>query len=348
MKRSWLRFAAIALSLATVGCGGGGGLGGGGQGGTGTTGGTTTIGATTTIGTGGATASDTGGTTAIGTGGATAIGTGGATVIDTGGTTAIGTGGATASDTGGTTAIGTGGATAIGTGGATAIGTGGATAVAGCDKDLSGTWDLFASSTGTGILRGTLVVAKDGFSFTAGGTQLLYTGTGTKSATWKYDGYYGPTTRLISVQNTPATVDSGSFPLALGGQWILTSASETCSLNVAPGQVTGKCTGRASDYNVGGDDWPWELLASPENRVTYTIARSAAAASQFGEFGGTWAAKSDTGSGQGCTFKLEDNTATSSCRASNSFNGNLRLTIGADCVASGVTPSGAEVSARRR
>ena len=308
------------ISLVAMGCSSKGGLPDGGQGGTSTTGGTTITG--------------NGGTT--GTGGTVVIATGG--TIASGGTVVIAVGGAIAS----------GGTAVIATGGTTASGSGGATASAGCDKDLSGTWDLFASSTGTGIIRGTLLVSKDGFSFTSGSAQLDFSGTGTKSATWKYSGYYGPTTRLISVQNTPATVDSGSFPLALGGQWILTSNSETCTLNVTPGSVTGKCTGRANDYNVGGDDWPWELMDSPQNRVNYTISQSATAASQFGEFGGTWSAHSDTGSGQGCTFRLENNTATSSCRASNSFNGSLRLAIGADCVASGVTPGGAEVSARRR
>jgi hypothetical protein len=292
------------------------------------------------------------GVPAGGQGGASGIGgttaTGGTTVTATGGTTVTATGGTTVTATGGTTVTATGGTTTSGTGGTSANGTGGASATAGCDKDLSGTWDLFASSTGTGIVRGTLVVSKDGFSFTAGSTQLTYTGAGTQSATWKYSGYYGPTTRLISVQNTAAAVDSGSLPLALGGQWTLASNSETCVLNVTPSQVTGKCTGRAGDYNVGGDDWPFELMDSPENRVSYTTSRSATATSQFGELGGTWSAHSDTGSGQGCTFKLENNTATSTCRASNSFNGNLHLTIGADCVASGVTPSGAEVSARRR
>jgi hypothetical protein len=219
----------------------------------------------------------------------------------------------------------------------------------GCDKDLSGTWDFFASATGTGVLRGTLVISKEGFSFTNSSAQLVYSGQGSKSATWKHDGWDGWTTRLISVQSTPAAVDFGSFPLALGGQWILTSNSETCTLNIVAGKVTGKCTGRAEDYNVGSeDDWPFEVMDSPQNRVTYTISRTATALSQFGEFGGTWSARSDLNSGQGCTFKLENNTATSDCHSSNSFNGSLRLTIGADCVASGVTPSGAEVSARRR
>ncbi len=218
----------------------------------------------------------------------------------------------------------------------------------GCDKDLSGTWDLFASSNGTGVLRGTLVISKDGFSFTSHSAELVYSAK--KSATWKYSGgYYSRnSTRLISVGNSPANVDSGSIPLALGGQWVIASNSETCTLNITPGKVTGRCSGRAEDYKVGGDDWPWKLMDSPENGVNYTIERTAKAASQFGDFGGSWSAHSDTGSGQGCTFTLENNNASSICRASNSFDGNLRLTVGADCVASGVTPSGAEVSARRR
>lgn len=236
-----------------------------------------------------------------------------------------------------------------GTGGSGLMGGGGnGPGALGCDKDLSGTWDLFASSNGTGVLRGTLVISKDGFSFTSHGAELVYSAK--KSATWKYNGgyYSGSSTRLISVENTPASVDSGSIPLALGGQWVIASNSETCTLNITSGKVTGKCTGRAEDYNVGGDDWPWQLMDSPENRVNYTIERTANAASQFGDFGGSWSAHSDTGSGQGCTFMLENNTASSICQANNSFDGNLRLTVGADCVASGVTPSGAEVSARRR
>lgn len=277
----------------------------------------------------------TGGSSVGGAGGA--IGTEGTTFLRSGGT--LGAGGIPGS--GGT--LGAGGIS--GSGGT--LGAGGTAQALGCDKDLSGTWDLFASSTGTGIIRATLVISRDGFSFVGRSAELDYTATGTKSATWKHSGWDGQTTRLISVQNTPSTVSSGSIPLALGGQWTLTSSTETCVLNVAAGQVTGKCTGRAGDYNVGAADWPYELLDSPENLVTYSMSRSATAASQFGDFGGTWSAHSDTGSGQSCVFQLQNNTATSTCRTNTDFNGNLHLTVGADCVASGVTPSGAEVSARR-
>jgi hypothetical protein len=302
----------------------------------------------------------------VGTGGVT--GTGGAVDAPLGTDVASGTGGgtggaSTTSGAGGTSANGgSGGTSAAGgsgglplkldaaSGGAAGAGLDAGTAgSSGCDKDLSGTWDLFGSSLGTGIVRGTLVVSKDGFSLSTSRAQLTYNAQNPMSATWKYDGYSGPTTRVISVQNTPAAANTGSFPVVIGGHWVLQSNRETCTLDVAADKVTGNCTVQgASDHTVGGADWPWELMDSPENRLHYTIARSDALASQFGDFGGDWTARSDSGSNQGCTIKLEGNTASTSCRASNSFNGNLQLTIGADCVASGVTPGGLEVSARRR
>jgi hypothetical protein len=285
--------------------------------------------------------------------GISTVGTGGV-VSGTGGAIVTGVGGALVA-TGGATAIALGGsggqidAAAGGAGAAIDGGTAGEAGNVGCDQDLSGTWDLFATSLGTGIVRGVLTVKKEGFSLSTSSALLTFDAE-SPSATWKYTiPWSGQTsTRAISVQSTPAAANTGSFPIALGGHWVLQSASETCTLDVAADKVTGKCTGRAGDHNVGGEDWPWELMDPPENRLTYTIARSQAAVSQFGDFGGSWTARSDSGSGQGCDIKLEGNTATTSCRASNSFNGTLHLTIGADCVASGMTPSGLEVSARRR
>jgi len=169
------------------------------------------------------------------------------------------------------------------------------------------------------------------------------TATGTLSAAYKTSSG----TRVLTVQNTPASVNSGSFPLALGGHWTLASNHETCTLDVAAGTVKGKCNGRPNEYNVAADDWPY-VIPSPENGLNYVFTRTSALASQFGDFGGQWTAKSDTGSGQGCAFKVEGNTFTSTCMASNDFNGTLHLTIGSDCVASGTTPSGLEVSGRRR
>ena len=281
----------------------------------------------------------------VGTGGV-APGTGGAVVPGVGGALPpVGTGGVPV--LGGTR--GQIDAAAGGAGAAIDGGAAGAAGTVGCDQDLTGTWDLFATSVGTGIVSGTLTVKKEGFSLATSRATLAFDAEA-PSATWKYMSRWSgrTTTRAISVQSTPAPAATGSFPIAIGGHWVLQSASETCTLDVAADKVTGKCTGRPGDHNVGGSDWPEELMPSPENGLNYTIARSDVLASQFGDFGGNWTAHSDSGSGQGCSISLEGNTASTSCRASNSFNGTLHLTIGADCVASGVTPSGLEVSARKR
>ena len=358
MQRTSSVFTLISItSITLLACGGGGGMsngsggtaggernGSGGVTGDGGSGSGTTTTTTVDPSVGGAV-----GTIPTGVGGA-GIPTGvGGTSIPTGvGGASIPTGAGGAS-----IPTGAGGATIpTGAGGISTAGVGGTigtTVPVGCDQDLSGTWDLFASSVGSGIVQGTLVVSKDGFSLTTTASQLAYNGQGTKTATWKHtDYYYGTTTRLITVQNTPAAANAGSVLIALGGHWVLQSGSETCTLDVATDKITSSCSGRPTDHNVGGSDWPW-ILPSPENGLHYTIARGSAQVSQFGDFGGSWTARSDSpGSTQGCSINLAGNGATTSCRANNSFNGAMHLTVGADCVGSGVTPTGQEVSARRR
>ena len=191
------------------------------------------------VGSGGASAllEDSGAGGSLGTGGG--IGSGGAADAPISAGTGGGTGGApVVTGTGGTPVVtGTGGASAKldagsgdDSGNGPDSGTGGSP---GCDQDLSGTWDLFASSLGTGIVRGTLIVSKDGFSLTANDCQLTYNAKGSKSVTWKYTSYSGTTTRLITVQNTPAAANTGSVPLAVGGHWVLQSNTETCTVDVA-------------------------------------------------------------------------------------------------------------------
>lgn len=233
-----------------------------------------------------------------------------------------------------------------GSGGGVA-GIGGAAGAAGagsCATDLTGTWDLYATSLASGAADGVLIISASGFDVATSGGHLVYNAQGTKSATWTTTN--GP--RAITVQNTPATVNGGSIPVAVGGTWTLASGFETCVLNLASDRATGSCSARPGEQTVGGTDWPYATVPSPENGLNYVIARASTAASQFGDFGGVWMAGSDSGSGQGCTITLKGNTITTDCHATNQFNGIMRLTIGADCTASGTTPSGLEVSARRR
>ena len=223
-------------------------------------------------------------------------------------------------------------------------GLGGAGGAGSCDNDLTGTWDLYASSLTSGSVNGVLVVSSAGFDVTTSGGHLVYTAQGSKSATWTTSAG----TRPIAVQNNPVDVYGGSIPLAFGGHWMLTSGGETCTLDVASGSVAGTCQGPAGHRTVAGVDWPYATVPTPENGLHYLVSRTSTLASQFGDYGGVWTAGSDTGSGQGCSITLQGNTITTNCHASNDFNGVMHLTIGSDCVASGTTPSGLEVSARRR
>jgi hypothetical protein len=350
-KRSWVL---AVVAITSVACGSGSSSNGAGGTTTATPGTGGTAGGATELGGGGAGGSNTLPDAAI-------VGTGGNTVSPAEAGVAFGTGGIAAgtggiSGGGGSGTAGTSsGGSAIDAGAGTPVtpdagpsSNGGAGGSTRCDKDLSGTWDLFATSVGSGIVKGTLVISADGFSLTSNGAELTYK-TNAPTATWKYDSYYsGPSTRVISVQRTPAPANTGSVPIAIAGQWILQSNTETCVLDVGPDTLSGKCTGPLDDEDVPASDWPSTVLPSPRNRVTYSASRTGALASQFGDFGGTWAAQSSSGSGESCNVRLEGSGVSTSCHASNMFNGAMHLTVGADCVASGVTPSGMEVSARRR
>ena len=213
----------------------------------------------------------------------------------------------------------------------------------GCDKDLTGTWDLFTTSVGTGPADGTMILGASGFTVTTNGGQLTYGATGAKSATYATAG----SRRAIGVQSTPASLNSGSIPVALGGQWLLSATYESCALDVAAGAVSGKCNGRPREFSVGGDDWPY-TIPNLQNGITYSITRTTTATSQFGDLGGTWRATSSTGSGQYCNVTIAGNTMTADCQTHTEFSGITELTIGSDCVASGTTPSGLELSARKR
>jgi hypothetical protein len=241
-------------------------------------------------------------------------------------------------------AVGSGGSTGHGSGG---TGSGGSTGTAGgasgCDKDLTGTWDLLATSIGGGPASGTMILGVDGFTVTTDGGQLTYYATGTKSAKWATTG----SGRAIGVQNTPASLSSGSIPVALGGHWVLSTTFETCTLDVAASSIKGTCNGRPGDFSVAGDDWPY-TIPNLENGITYSVTRTGTATSQFGDLGGAWTANSSTDSGQHCTITLAGNTMTANCQTHTEFSGITHLTIGSDCVASGTTPGGLELSARKR
>lgn len=290
-------------------------------------------------GSGGASGGSGGGAAAMGgVGGTASGGAGGAS--STGGV--LGNGGAGKGGVGGSGAGGT-----SGQGGAAAGGSAGAMAASGCAQDLTGTWDLLAESGVRGPRSGVLVISSTTLSLQVG-AKLLYSAQPAPRATWQ--SFDSNKIRTITISNTPVVVDSGSVPLALGGSWMFAVGDEQCTATVAAGLLTGRCDG-SGDY-AGGADWP-EDVATLNNGRIYTATRTSAAASQFGEFGGTWQTTASSGSGGSCTITLAGNQVTTQCSDIHPFNGTMHLTIGSDCVASGMTGNvssgfGYAISGQRR
>jgi hypothetical protein len=246
-----------------------------------------------------------------------------------GGSDSLGKGG---SGGGGSGGGGSGGSSASGGAGGVS-GTGGSSTLA-CDQDLSGTWDLLAERNAGQPLTGVLVVSAGGLSLQLGPT-LIYVAQPIKQATWQ--AHAGGTIHTITVGNTPAPLNSGSIPLALGGTWTFSTGGEQCTASAAPASVSGGCQG--AGYFSGGADWP-SALPNPVNGATYTATRLTSMASQFGDLGGQWQTSSRGGAGGSCTVTLAANTITTTCSGVVHFNGTMQLTIASDCTASGETGNG--------
>ncbi len=221
-----------------------------------------------------------------------------------------------------------------GTGGA-----GGTTGAGGCASNLSGTWDVMATRPGSGTFAWVLTINSATFSMSASGSTLLYTtGAGTQ-LTWTRPNNVVP----IAVTHSPAALNSGSIPLALGGNWSFAANAETCTVNVAAATATGSCPGPGT-YVGNAGNWPYPL-PSPRHDRTYSATRVSQLPSQLGDFGGQW--QLSNGAGANCTATLEGNRITATCTNAHPLTGSLQLTMGNDCVASG-TSGRYELSAQRR
>jgi hypothetical protein len=263
-----------------------------------------------------------------------------------------GAGGITATGgAGGITATGGAGGSAATGGAGGHLGTAGAggTAVAtGCGKDLSGTWDLIAMTGIDTIGAGVMIIDADTLSIAVGSHPLPtghldYGASGTKQATWRQG---SGALHTFGVENTPAPLNAGSIPLALGGAWTFTGKIGSCMAEVGVGLVSGKCLSNEGDYNVGNFDWPVRVPYMVNGR-TYTATRMATAASNFGDLGGTWLAQSDAAFARSCTITVNGDKLTAQCTV-DLFAGTTELTIGDDCIASGLNNGGHEISGRRR
>jgi hypothetical protein len=244
-------------------------------------------------------------------------------------------------------AAGAGGQSTAGAGG-TVVGAGGA---GGCAQDLSGTWDLVATLPGHQPGAGVIVIGADILSIAITstgrigfvGNKLEYTAKPTKLVTWQLG---AATPRTIATTNTPAAFSTGILPFAAGGVWTFSTSREQCMASVAPGLVSGHCAGQPGDYFASGPDWPYHIPLVVNDR-TYTATHASTAASSFGDLGGVWHTQSDFGFGNLCTITVQGAMMMAQCTGV-TLAGTTVLTIGGDCVASGTTPEGVELGARRR
>jgi hypothetical protein len=214
---------------------------------------------------------------------------------------------------------------------------------AGCDHDLSGTWDLLAMRPGASAGGAVLVIGASGFSYTGSGGQLEYLVGTTRKAIWNTGGQQIP----INVTNQPADFKTGDLPFGLGGSWSFATSSQKCAMDVSPGLVSAQCrSDDPGDPNVGGWTWPSSIPRLRTDR-TYVMSRTVALASVFGDLGGNWNARA-TPSSSLCSATLEGNKITVNCSTDDNFNGLTQLTVGANCIASGTASGGYQIAGRRR
>ncbi len=236
-----------------------------------------------------------------------------------------------------------------GTGGGAYGGASGGSA-RGCNSDLTGTWDLVATNPVGSTRPGVLVIGPDTLTISVTTTrswsspstkQLAYSAAGAKTLTWsRTDDPVIP----INVENTPAPLDAGSIPLALGGQWSFAVNQKRCAAQIGAESAI-LCRDDPTGTLVGGN-WPFPI-PFPVRGATYTLTRTSQLNSQFGFLGGQWQASSSDSHGT-CSMKVEDATVNILCKTTDSLNGQVQIMVGSSCVASGLTSTGWELSARRR
>jgi hypothetical protein len=137
-------------------------------------------------------------------------------------------------------------------------------------------------------------------------------------------------------------LSAGSIPIGLGGDWQFSASGITCKSSVAAANATASCNARPTGFL-----WPYDAIPRPAPNVTYKMTQTAELSSQFGFLGGEWNGIS-AASTDGCTMRVEGKTIQLSCRTGSVWNGSANLTVGSDCVASGLTTTGYELSARKR
>ncbi len=133
-------------------------------------------------------------------------------------------------------------------------------------------------------------------------------------------------------------LDVGELPIDLGGRWrIAGEADFGCDLVVGDGAVDLSCG------HVHDDELPW--LPSLNRRNAH-LERVRRAASMFGDLGGEWTYREESGETE-CTLLFEGSRMRIACAGGRRFVGNLDLVFG-DGVVSGATDRGIEIAGIRR
>jgi hypothetical protein len=201
--------------------------------------------------------------------------------------------------------------------------------------DLSGTWDVIASNTGTKPYPLTVTIDSQHVE--------VVTGDGSFTVQQNGSGFLAnyassAIARPIAVtRNAMGAMVFGAIPLDLSGSWTarITNTVETigCDGTLSESDVAATCRGVRFPSWMGG------------YRVGTGAAsgtKAASAASIFGDLGGTW--RVDFASGATCTFRFEGSTFSSDCGRE---LGGVTVTF-AGSNASGSTTFGDEFSAHRR
>ncbi len=242
------------------------------------------------------------------------------------------------SSSGGSSGSGSGGSSgSSSSGGSSGSGSGGGS------NDLTGTWDLLATSQGGGTTSGTLVLGASTFNLDipSTGSSLAYSASGSVlTVLWTLDG----SATSIATTRAAAAMNLGIIPEDVGGTWSFSSSaggSDSCTVSLAASQVSGACNGYVPN-------WPYPLPA-PLPGVHYTATRTGQLNSVFGDLGGTWQVSDGQGGPGACTVTFQGSTFSSSCNgATDALGGTVQLTFSGTTMASGTTGNGIELSAQKQ
>ncbi len=224
-------------------------------------------------------------------------------------------------------------------GGAGTPGTGG--------NSLAGTWDLTTTPMDSSPVTTTVTIGQDSLSITSADFTLTAIRTGNALAFTDNAPPGDPgNASVLNATQTGSAFDAGIVPFDLGGSWTMQagptggSPTVTCTLDVAAAEIDGACQQLAP---VG----PW---------FSFTTAKGSAAASSFGDLGGTWTNTwtwpGASGGAFPCTLGFAGNSVTT-CAASG-MNGDgsplagITFTYDGANTVSGAAQGWAEFSATRR